>query len=210
MILIVGLGNPGKKFEKTRHNLGFIVIDQLSKDNNFPAWKAGENTKCLYSKKMINNKDIELVKPLTYMNNSGKVVKYIAKEYNLRPKNIIVVHDDIDIPLGEIRIVKNRSAAGHRGVQSIIDELGTKDFIRFRIGIKPSEKQKGLREKILFFPFRYRLGGKIEKLEEFVLKKFTKDEEKIIKEVIKKAVELIEIALKEGIERAMVKIKPSE
>jgi len=183
MIIVVGLGNPGEKFQKTRHNLGFLVLNELIKKNNFSNWKKSKKINCLYAKGSIAGKEIELVKPLTYMNNSGKVVKYIAKKNNLSRKNIFVVHDDIDLPLGKIRISKGRSSAGHKGVQSIINELGTKDFVRFRVGIHPE-------------------FGKPENPEEFVLEKFKREEEKIVKEVVKKTTKAIKIAIKEGIEKA--------
>ena len=151
MLLIVGLGNPGKKYEKTRHNVGSRVVGEL---------------------KSLNLKDIILVQPTTFMNESGRAVKKITKNYKLKTENLIVVHDDIDLPLGEFKIQKNRGSAGHKGVQSIIDSLGTKDFTRIRIGIKPEQYYR---------PFR--------STEKFVLEKFTKDEEEILKEVIPKVIE---------------------
>jgi len=183
MILIIGLGNPGEKFQKTRHNLGFLVLNELLKKSNFSDWKKSKKINCLNSKGLIANKEVELVKPLTYMNNSGKAVKYAAKKHNLSRKDIFVIHDDIDLPLGKIRISKGRSSAGHKGVQSIIKELATKDFVRFRVGIQPKT-------------------GKPKNPEKFVLEKFNRKEEKIVKEVIEKTAEAIEISIKEGIEKA--------
>ncbi|MDP2966848.1 MAG: aminoacyl-tRNA hydrolase [bacterium] len=162
MILIVGLGNPGSKYKFTRHNVGFRVIDKLAP---------------------LTLKGVVLAKPKSFMNLSGKAVKSLLKTYTIDPKNLIVIHDDIDLPLGKIRIVKNRGAGGHKGVQSIIKELGTKNFIRFRIGIQPK-------------------FGKPKNVETFVLRKFNKEEEEIVKEMIKKTIEAIEITLKEGIEKA--------
>lgn len=165
MLIIVGLGNPGKKYGKTRHSIGFEAIDEL---------------------KFLNLKSVILTKPQTFMNESGKAVKKSLKTYNLNPKNLIVIHDDIDLPIGKIRIVKNRGAAGHKGVESIIKELKTKDFIRFRVGIRPKT-------------------GKPQNPEKFVLQKFNKEEEKIVKDVIKKIAEAIEFTLTEGLEKAMNK-----
>lgn len=127
---------------------------------------------------------IILAKPQTFMNESGKAVKTLTKSYKLKAESLFVVHDDLDLPLGKIRISSGRGSAGHRGVQSIIDELGTKDFVRFRIGIR-----------------NYELG--IRNTEKFVLEKFTKKEEEILKKVIEKTCQAIEIAIKEGIEKAM-------
>jgi PTH1 family peptidyl-tRNA hydrolase len=187
MIIIVGLGNPGKKFEKTRHNLGFLVIENLKlKIKNFSYWKYEKKFKAEISQGKIRNKKVILAKPQTFMNESGKSAKLLIKSYNLEPKNLIVIHDDIDLPLGKIRISAGRGSAGHKGVQSIIDELGTKNFVRFRIGIKPTT---------------YNL--QLTTIEKFVLQKFKKNEEKILKGVIKKTIEAIEVAIKEGIEKAM-------
>ncbi len=165
MFLIVGLGNPGKKYERTRHNIGSRIIDELD---------------------FLSGEKIILSKPKTFMNLSGKAIKPLIKKYKIKPDNLIVIHDDIDLPLGKIRIVKNRGAAGHKGVESIIKELKTKDFVRFRIGILPK-------------------SGKPKNPENFVLQKFNKEEEKIVKEVIKKTAEAIEMAIKEGVEKAMSK-----
>ena len=165
MVLIVGLGNPGSKYKFTRHNVGFRVIDKLAS---------------------LTLKGVVLAKPKSFMNLSGQAVKNLLKNHKLKPDNLIVVHDDIDIPLGKIRIVKNRGAAGHKGVQSIVNELKSKNFIRFRIGIQPK-------------------FGKPKSPERFVLQKFNKKEEEIVKEVIQETVEAIEFSLKEGVEKAMAK-----
>lgn len=147
MILIAGLGNPGKEYERTRHNIGSRVIDTLES---------------------LNLENIVLVKPTTFMNESGKAVKKIISNSKLLISNLWVVHDDIDLPIGKFKIQMGKSSAGHKGVQSIIDHLGTKDFWRVRIGICPAR-------------------GKPEAVEKFVLQNFTKTEEKILEEVIKTA-----------------------
>lgn len=193
MILIVGLGNPGRKFQKTRHNLGFLCIDEFSKKNEFSEFKFSKKFNAEVSKGEINNRKIILAKPQTFMNLSGQSVKLLTKTYNLGyPRSgcetLIIVHDDIDLPLGKIRISVGKGSAGHKGIQSIINELGTKKFIRFRLGIKP--KTSNLKPKTL---------------DKFVLQKFNKEEEKIVKEVIKKTIEAIEYLLREGLEKAMAK-----
>ena len=157
MILIVGLGNPGRKYTKTRHNIGFRVIDALKDE--------------------ISDKNVILLKPDIFMNNSGKAVKKELKYSKLNTQDLIVIHDDIDLPFGTIRVSKDSSSAGHKGVQSIIDELRTKDFTRIRIGIKPS----------------YEVDTT-----EFVLNKFSKEEEKQLKEIIKKAAETIRTAVSDS------------
>jgi len=195
MRIIIGLGNPGKKFEKTRHNLGFLIIENLKlKIKNFSDWKYEKKFKAEISRGKIGNEKVILAKPRTFMNESGKSVKLLTRSYNLEPKNLIIVHDDLDLPLGKIKISIGRGSAGHKGVQSIIDELGTKNFARFRIGIRPNLKFKMQNAKLKF------------KIQNFVLQKFKKGEEKILKGVIEKTIGAIEVAIKEGIEKAMQKI----
>lgn len=155
--LIVGLGNPGKKYAKTRHNIGFRVINELEKFLD-----------------VARNKNLIFLKPDAFMNNSGKVVKECLAYKKIPTSNLIVIHDDIDLPFGEIRVSKDSSSAGHKGVQSIIDELGTKDFTRIRIGIKSLYKFDTT---------------------DFVLKNFTKDEEKELKKIIKKALDKVSTLL---------------
>jgi len=174
MILIIGLGNPGKSYEKTRHNLGFMALDDLATkiDADF---KEDKKNNVLIAKQILKkdkgtNQKIILAKPLLYMNNSGEVVKKILDYYKLKTTNIWVIHDDIDIKLGEIKIRLGGSSAGQKGVQSIIENIGTDRFYRFRFGIKPMTPQK-------------------EAVEDFVLKKFSKEELIIIKQ---KKEELIE------------------
>lgn len=185
MKIIVGLGNPGKKFVKTRHNLGFRILNNFRKRNKFSNWKEKKKLKAKISEKKIGKKKIILAKPQTFMNDSGKSVKVLTKTYHLNPDSLIVIHDDLDIPLGKMKISKGRSSAGHKGVQSIIDELGTKDFVRFRIGISPINNEQQI------------MGNM------FVLQKFTKKEEKILKEVAKRACQLLKRIIREGLEKAM-------
>jgi len=188
MTLICGLGNPGKKFDGTRHNLGFRIIDQFARKKRFPKFKLSQKYRSLISKKLLNKEKIVLAKPQTFMNDSGKAVKALTRSYKLESKNLIIIHDDIDLPIEEMRIVKNRGAAGHKGVQSIIYELSTKDFIRFRIGIRPQE-----------------LKNRKQEAERFVLQRFSNKERGIVKEIIEKTGQAIEIALKESLEKSMQK-----
>ena len=149
MLLIVGLGNPGKKYQGTRHNIGHMFIDAFPQENGF----------------IVKKTD-------AFMNGSGKAVKGLIQKSKVKNQNLIVAHDDIDIPIGEFKIQRGRGAAGHKGVQSVIDSLGTKDFWRVRIGICPKE-------------------GKPKNVEKFVLQKFTKDEEKILEKVLTEVIKAI-------------------
>ena len=145
MKLIVGLGNPGKKYEKTRHNVGFLMLDQLHENlsnHGINDWELSKKFNALISGCVINNEKVILVKPMTFMNKSGEAVQNIGHFYKMHQKNIIIVHDDKDIPLGEIKIQENRGAAGHNGIKSIIEHIGTQDFWRVRIGIASENKKK--------------------------------------------------------------------
>lgn len=186
MFLIVGLGNPGQKYEKTRHNIGFWAADEIAAAFGFSAFVLQSKFNAQISKSEIAGKKVILAKPQTFMNLSGGAVKKIIKNLKLEIRNLIVIHDDLDLPLGKIKISISRGSAGHKGVESIIKELGTKGFVRLRLGICPETE-------------------KPENPEGFVLQKFTKDEEKIANEVIKKTCEAIEFFIKEGLERAMSK-----
>ncbi|MBI5182860.1 MAG: aminoacyl-tRNA hydrolase [Nitrospinae bacterium] len=133
MKVIVGLGNPDKEYQDTRHNIGFLVIDEIT-----TRYKIDLNIKrfcSLLGEGEIHSENVLLVKPLTYMNRSGKAVKSILDTLNLLSRDIIVIHDDIDIPLGKIKKKFKGGDAGHKGIRSIIEYIGTGDFFRIRIGI---------------------------------------------------------------------------
>jgi len=179
MFLIIGLGNPLKKYINTRHNVGFMAIDKFKENNNFPGFKFDKKSNALLSKK----DNIILLKPQTFMNESGKSVKKIIKDKNIKLENLIVVHDDIDLIIGKIKIVKDRGSAGHKGVESIINELKTKNFIRIRIGIGfQSEKPKDTKN--------------------FVINNFTKEEKEIINKTLEEVNEAIKIIIENGYEKA--------
>jgi len=184
--LIVGLGNPGGKYKFTRHNLGKLLVSRWQKKLGFAGFRLNKKMGARLSEGKFGRQKLTLALSETFMNNSGKSVRQLAKRYTLNPKNLIVVHDDIDLPLGRIRIGKGRGPAGHKGVQSIIDELGTKNFIRFRIGIKPKSNTFASKN-----------------LDKFVLKEFTKKEKEVIKKSVTYCMKAIEMALKEGLEKAM-------
>lgn len=174
--IIVGLGNPGKEFENTRHNVGFLCVDKYAKDYDFPGFQENKKSNSLVSEK----ENIILVKPQTYMNESGKAVMEIIK--NKEVKDIIVVHDDIDLPIGKIKIVRERGSAGHKGVESIINNIGNEGLVRIRVGIG---QDKNIEAKSV------------------VLKKFSLDEQNIVNEVINKTSKALDLFLKEGLDRAM-------
>lgn len=184
MKLIVGLGNPGKEYDGTRHNFGFAVMDKLAQkyDGNFTVNKKFHADIC---ELFVNGEKIILVKPQTFMNKSGESVREVIGYFNISNDRIWVVFDDIDLEIGSVRIRKSGGSGGHKGVQSIIDNIGTENFVRFRLGIK-SEQCDYL------------------STEEVVLQHFCKEEEKPMLEAIDKCVAEIEKAITEGIEHVSV------
>lgn len=140
--LIVGLGNPGASYERTWHNLGFLALDALhaSEDFRYGEWKEEKKCNAMVALDTLPGSRLLLCKPQTMMNNSGEAVAALMRFYHLRPEDLWVVHDEIDLPLGKLRISRNAAAAGHKGVQSVIDAVGKKTFTRFRIGIQTVEQ----------------------------------------------------------------------
>jgi peptidyl-tRNA hydrolase, PTH1 family len=167
-ILIAGLGNPGKEYEKTRHNSGFMMTDhffeKFRREFGFSDWEEKKKLKALVSIGKTNDQKIILLKPQTFMNLSGEAVSAAVQFYKISPEEIIVLHDEIDLPLGEYRFSVDSSSAGHKGAQNIIDTLGTQKFKRLRIGVDNRGEKKIETEK-------------------YVLGKFSPGELKIITEV---------------------------
>lgn len=187
MKIVIGLGNPGSKYEKTRHNIGFDVVSYYAESRapHFSEWKFNKKFNSEISEGKINKVKVILAKPRTFMNNSGQAVFDIAKFYKAEPHDILIIHDDIDLPLEKIRIKKAGSAGGHRGVESIIEKIGSEQFVRLKIGVGNGEEDK-----------------KIDAAK-FVLKKISKDGNKIIAETKKRAAEAISMILEKGEDEAM-------
>ncbi len=157
MKLIIGLGNPGKEYAKTRHNVGFMVIDALTKQLGAD-FKLNKKFQAEVAVIKNGKEEIVLAKPQTFMNLSGISTRAILDFYKIKPKDIIVIHDDKDILFGEVKYQSDRSAAGHNGIKSLIEHLGTQDFARIRVGVAWGDKEK--------------MGDTAE----FVLRNFTKTE----------------------------------
>jgi PTH1 family peptidyl-tRNA hydrolase len=135
MKLIVGLGNPGKQYEKTRHNIGFILLDEYAKENGLSFDNKTKSKNGLLSISGLGEDRIILLKPETFMNLSGEAVGEVASYYNIDPEDVLVVYDDKDIEVADIRFRQKGSSGGHNGIKSIINHLGTEEFNRLRIGI---------------------------------------------------------------------------
>ena len=182
MYLIVGLGNPGKKYDGTKHNMGFDVLDEIIDRNHISL--SGTAMKAMYGKGVVGGQKAVLIKPMTYMNLSGEAVGEYVRYYKIDPENeLLVIYDDIDTEPGHLRIRKKGSAGGHNGMKSIIQHIGTSSFPRIRIGVgaKPAGWD----------------------LADYVLGHFSKEDRKVVDEVIRDAADAVEMIISEGVDEAM-------
>lgn len=186
MKLIVGLGNPGEKYAKVRHNLGFAVVEAFRHKGGWGDW--GNEGK--FKSEIIKTAELILAKPLTFMNKSGLAVSLLTTYYKLPSTNLIVIHDDLDLPLGKIKVRLGGAAAGHHGVESIISTLGTDKFIRVRLGIGNLKTQSSEHKKVHV------------SAERFVLEPFMHSEKSQVKHMIKQALKALEILLEKGLTEA--------
>ena len=182
MYLIVGLGNPGRQYEATRHNMGFDVIDKLVEEYNVP--QSGVKFNAMYGKGRIEGQPVILMKPLSYMNLSGGPVRDMANYFKIDPETeMIVIYDDIDLEPGQLRIRKKGSAGGHNGIKHIIQQLGTQTFVRIKVGV--GAKPKGW------------------DLADHVLGRFSIEDRKLVDEAIAKAAKAVDIIITQGTDAAM-------
>jgi PTH1 family peptidyl-tRNA hydrolase len=140
-VLLVGLGNPGKEYDGTRHNIGFACIDAFTNANDFSIWIEKKDMKCHMASATLGDTRVIAIKPTTFMNLSGSAVQAVAHFYKIPPENIVVVHDELDITFGQVRLRSGGSAAGHNGLKSVIGAIG-EGFGRVRIGIGPKEPEQ--------------------------------------------------------------------
>ncbi|NOX96919.1 MAG: aminoacyl-tRNA hydrolase [Nitrospirae bacterium] len=187
MKLIFGLGNPGKRFEETRHNIGFRIIDKLAELLYIDVRKRAHAS--LFGQGNVEGEKVILAKPLAYMNKSGHAVSSFLCYYRVLPEDLLVIYDDADLEVGCLRIRSRGGAGGHRGIESIISCLGREDFPRLRIGIKGK--------------------GRDSRLADYVLKKFDEEERIIVDRVVAEAAEAVQCLIKEGVANAMNKYNRS-
>ncbi|HSA84238.1 MAG TPA: aminoacyl-tRNA hydrolase [Patescibacteria group bacterium] len=207
MKLIIGLGNPGEKYEHTRHNFGFMVVEQFLKDF-FPvektAWSQSEKLKSDvavfdWQPKTGKAQKVILAKPLTFMNDSGLAVSLLASFYKVEHADIWVVYDELDLPVGAMKIRKGGAAAGHHGVESIIEHLKSDDFWRFRMGIGVTKQHQDSDDEK-----QHAIGRQtIKKAKSFVLATFGKSEQGDIRKLIKHGADALQMALEKGMPAAM-------
>lgn len=186
MWIIVGLGNPGRKYSRTRHNIGFMVIEEIARRYGIELKE--EDGKCRIGKGSINNKEVLILEPLLYMNNSGITVGDVVNRFSIPVEHLIVIHDDLDMETGKLRLRRRSSSGGHKGVDSIIQSIASQDFIRVRIGIG---REEGIAA------------------EDYVLRRFRRGEISIIKKTIGRASDAITSILLDGLDRAMNKFNKS-
>ena len=179
--LIVGLGNPGLQYDRTRHNLGFMLIDRLARQMQTQVKR--EECRALIGRAEIEGQRVELVKPQTFMNLSGEAINCLLKKPDRSAEKLIVITDDLALPVGALRLRAKGSGGGHNGLKSIIDCLRTNEFIRLRIGIQPEHA--------------------ISNTKNFVLENFSKSETATIEEILEKSAEAIRAVLADGVEKAM-------
>ena len=179
MFAVIGLGNPGNEYENTRHNAGRMAVLTFLKKTGCGELEIDKKRRALKSSCEIGKNETLCLLPETYMNKSGNSV------LGLRPKNVILLHDDLDLPLGSFKISFGRGSGGHKGVESVMRALKSKDFIRVRIGITPAKKPDA------------------KKINNFILKKFSPKEIEILKKVFKKTSEALEIIITAGLQKAM-------
>lgn len=175
MKLVVGLGNPGKEYQQTRHSFGFLALDALLEKKQLK-WSEKKDCQSLIASFQDNKDKIILCQPQTFMNNSGEAVQKLKKFYKLKNDDIIVIYDDLDLPFGIFKVAAKRSSGGHNGIESIIQALKSTDFVRLRLGIGP---QTG-------------------SAEDFVLKKFNTTEKKKLPEIIDSCHLALELIIKDG------------
>jgi peptidyl-tRNA hydrolase, PTH1 family len=177
--LVIGLGNPGREYERSRHNLGFLVVDELARRQSRRL--NDREAKSLTTRIQLGNQEVVLAKPQTMMNLSGLAVKALRAKYNVPLGRVLIVHDDLDLPFGRLRIRKGGSSAGNHGMDSVIESLGTKDVIRLRVGIgRPA-------------------GNGID----YVLSPFTESERAQLSDVVARVADAVEVAVNDGLEKAM-------
>ncbi len=181
MKIIVGLGNPGISYRMTRHNVGFLAVDRLAKVNSTPI--RTKRFKSLFGTGWIDSQRVVFVKPMTFMNRSGEAVRGVTDFFHLAEEDLVVIHDDLDLPFGRLRFKQRGGDGGHQGVRSMIDRMGGNNFLRLKIGI--GRPPQGMDPA------------------DYVLETFDRDEQSQLGQILSQAAEAVKVMLLEGLEKAM-------
>ena len=190
MKLIVGLGNPGSQYAETRHNIGFMVVDRMV--TTFSVRTLQANSLAHLYQATIQNQPVLLIKPQTYMNRSGIAVQRVLRQYTESPENLVVIYDDLDLEVGRLRIRKRGGPGGHKGLRSIIEHLGTYEFVRIRMGIGRPVSARNSEDQ-----------SRQEDVVEYVLQPFQQDEHSIINETITRSIEALKLIVADQLDTAM-------
>jgi len=187
MKIIAGLGNPGLFYSNNRHNIGFMCVNEFAKQHRISLDKKKGSARIGTGE--ISGEEVVLARPQTFMNASGEAVCYLVERYKIKPEDLVVIHDDIDLPLGRIRIRQGGSAGGHNGIKSIIGCLETQDFIRVKIGVGRPDGTRDRQDEVI----------------SHVLSGFSAEEKRIINPVISRVSDALELLIAEGLQAAMNK-----
>jgi peptidyl-tRNA hydrolase, PTH1 family len=203
--LIVGLGNPGQEYENTRHNTGRIALEAFRLAEKFPDWESNSKLKALVSSGKVGKDSVTLVEPETFMNKSGIALGSLVKVKKSKifkkgtAEDLVVIHDDLDIPFGKFKISFNKSSGGHRGVESIIKAIKTEAFVRIRVGISPYSA-KATKGKPIIILKKPQGEAAVDKM---ILGKFSPDQLSELKKLSKKIAEALKVFVTEGKDKAM-------
>lgn len=189
--IIGGLGNPGADYERTRHNTGRVVLEYFAKKINARAWEENKKIRARIAEGKVGKEDVLLVEPEGFMNNSGKSIAPLIKSKKAASR-LVVIYDDLDLPLGALKISFNRGSGGHRGLESVIKALKTRSFVRLRVGVSPATPSGKLKKP----------AGEKEVID-FILGTWKPKETEAWKKILKKSAEALELIVTEGYEKAM-------
>jgi PTH1 family peptidyl-tRNA hydrolase len=185
--VIAGLGNPGIQYERNRHNIGFLVVDRFAETHHIPL--SHKRFHSLYGSGLVDSGKVIVVKPMTFMNRSGEGLQKVIRFYHVDPEDLIVIHDDLDLPYGRLRLKRRGGDGGHQGIRSVIESIGGEDFLRLKVGV--GRPPQGMDPA------------------DYVLKDFSRAEGPPLEEVVSRAADCLSVVLTKGVEAAMRRYHPA-
>jgi len=199
MYLIVGLGNPGEEYERSRHNTGRIVLEFFRKKYDFSEWEESSKKTALFSKGRIGKKNVELLTPETFMNKSGSAVLGAVTKHKIKSENLVVIYDDLDLPRGVLKISFNKGTGGHKGLESIVKSIKTKKFVRVRVGISQVTPKGNPASPA----GRLKKPRGEQKILDYLMANFSKKDLEILKKLKPKIAQILETIILNGRQKAM-------